>query len=222
MKRRKSKHRFKPIMLVWLALFLVLSYFLPLDSFAASRRERSRKSSSSARYAQEERGSTRKSSATKSASKQKKQTTRKPAQSKSNESYNARVVRVVDGDTITVQREGGRSGAYEKIRILGIDAPERSQAWGPEAGHELSKLIHSKVVRIEVANTDRYGRTVAKVWLGKSDIGLEMIRRGMAWHYRQYYDDVNYAKAEKNARAQRLGLWRDESPVEPRIYRKAK
>lgn len=221
MKRRKSNRRFKPIMLVWLVLFLVLSYFLPLDCFAAQRRERARKSNNSTRYAQEGRNSntTRKSSATKKTSKQ---TKRKVAQDKAKDSYDARVVRVIDGDTITVQRENGRSGQYEKIRILGIDAPERSQAWGPEAGHELSKLIHSKIVRIEVANTDRYGRTVAKVWLGKSDIGLEMIRRGMAWHYRQYYDDVNYAKAEKNARAQRLGLWRDATPIEPRLYRKAK
>lgn len=136
------------------------------------------------------------------------------------EMIRARVVRVIDGDTITVQRKNGRKGQYEKIRILGIDAPERSQAWGPEAGRKLAVMIHSQEVRLEVANTDRYGRTVAKVWIGDTDVGLAMIRAGLAWHYRQYYNDAEYAEAEKYARARRLGLWHDEKPLEPRFYRR--
>ena len=93
--------------------------------------------------------------------------------------FEGRVVGVQDGDTITVLDS---SNANHRIRLLGIDAPEKGQPFGSRSGENLSEAIFNRVVTIEWSKHDRYGRIVGKVVLGGQDICLEQIKMGMAWH----------------------------------------
>lgn len=136
-----------------------------------------------------------------------------------------RVVGVSDGDTVTVLDENNKQN---KIRLSGIDAPEKAQAYGQKSKESLSELIFGKSVDVEWSKQDRYGRTVGKIMLDGVDICLEQVKRGMAWHYKQYQkeqaeqDRVAYAESENLARSNRTGLWQDASPVEPSSFRHKK
>jgi len=145
-----------------------------------------------------------------------------------------KVVRVSDGDTITVADE---ARAIHKVRLAGIDAPEKSQPYGAKARLHLVDLVLGKRVTVTWHKRDRYGRLVGRVGLtvpgvcGRpdcarvEDVGLAQVESGLAWHYRQYQteqspeDRRRYALAEQEARAKREGLWRDERPVPPWEYR---
>jgi len=136
-----------------------------------------------------------------------------------------RVVAVADGDTITIL-----DGLMQqhKIRLKGIDAPEKSQAFGQRAKQSLSDLVFGKNVTVTQTKKDRYGRVVGKVTIGTQDVCLEQIERGYAWYYRDYARDVNptdrdlYQHAEEAAKKERRGLWADQHPVEPWLYRRNK
>ncbi len=136
-----------------------------------------------------------------------------------------RVVGVSDGDSVTVIDS---NKTQHKIRLAGIDAPEKSQAYGQKAKESLSDLVFGKKVDVEWSKQDRYGRTVGKILLAGVDINLEQIKRGMAWHYKQYQneqspdDRVAYAQSESQARDKRMGLWRDPAPIEPAVFRQKK
>ena len=132
------------------------------------------------------------------------------------------VVGVSDGDTITVLDE---SKQRHVIRLMGIDAPEKAQAFGQKAKQSLSELVFDKDVSVTWFKRDRYGRTVGQVRLDDTDVCLEQIKRGLAWHYKQYQreqsedDRSRYADAEKEARSARIGLWVDDKPTEPSKFR---
>lgn len=135
-----------------------------------------------------------------------------------------RVVGVIDGDTIdllTPERQQIR------VRLAGIDAPERSQAFGTVSKQALSDLIFSRDVTVNWRKKDRYGRVVGKVLLNGVDTDLKMVELGLAWHYKQHareqsvVDRKLYAAAEDGARARRAGLWRDAEPVPPSSFRHA-
>ncbi len=134
-----------------------------------------------------------------------------------------RVVGVSDGDTVTILDASKRT---HKIRLLGIDSPEKKQPFGERAKQSLSDLVYNKQVNVEGGKPDRYGRALGKIVLDGQDINLEQIRRGMAWHYKQYardqspQDRIAYAEAEATARAQRAGLWQDAQPVPPWSFRR--
>lgn len=135
----------------------------------------------------------------------------------------ARVVGITDGDTVTVLDAGNRE---EKIRVGGIDAPEKKQHFGEKSKQSLSALIFGKDVRIEWKKRDRYGRIVGQVFVEPSvDAGLAQLRSGLAWHYKKYEneqspeDRLAYAKAEDEARASKTGLWSDPYPVPPWEFR---
>ena len=138
------------------------------------------------------------------------------------ETLSGRVVHVADGDTITVL---DASNQQHKIRLAGIDAPERKQAYGNASKKNLSDLVAGKSVTVDWNKLDKYKRVVGKVLLDSQDICLEQIRAGMAWHYKKYEneqpleDRKRYSDAEKEARASQLGLWRDKSPIPPWEYR---
>ncbi len=100
-----------------------------------------------------------------------------------------KVVGVADGDTITVLND---SKGLTKIRLHQIDAPEKQQDFGQRSKQSLSELVYGKHVRIEVADTDKYGRTVGKVWVNGNDANLEQIKRGMAWVYKKYANEPAY------------------------------
>ncbi|PUE40254.1 thermonuclease family protein [Limnohabitans sp. Bal53] len=137
----------------------------------------------------------------------------------------ALVVGVSDGDTITVLDAGKHQ---HKIRLQGIDAPEKAQAYGQKSKESLSALVYKKNVQVIWAKKDRYGRTVGQVIVGGLDACLEQVKRGMAWHYKDYQaeqsaeDRVLYDRAEIQARSQRLGLWQDAAAQEPSAFRRQK
>lgn len=93
------------------------------------------------------------------------------------------VVGVADGDTVTVLDEQWRQ---HKIRLAGIDAPEKRQDFGNRSKQSLSDLAYRRQVVVETGTTDRYGRAVGKLLVGGQDVNLEHVRRGMAWHYAAY------------------------------------
>lgn len=127
------------------------------------------------------------------------------------------VIEVHDGDTITLIKEGVK----HKIRFYGIDAPEISQNFGTYSRDVLQEKILNRQVKIKVMNVDVYQRLVSKVYLNDQDINREMIAEGMAWYYADYAkNEADYARAEAEARTQRLGLWRDIQPQAPWQYRK--
>ena len=132
------------------------------------------------------------------------------------EAFDGRVVGVSDGDTVTVLRNGHDQ---VRIRLSGIDVPELHQAFGRQAKDGMSRLAFGRNVSVRVVDHDRYRRTVARLAVDGQDVGLTMLRQGLAWHYKHYDSDPVYASAENTARAQRLGLWADPHPVAPWDYR---
>lgn len=129
------------------------------------------------------------------------------------------VVGVADGDTITVLNQDQRT---ERIRLSDIDAPESGQAFGSRAKQALSDLVYRQRVRAVEVDRDRYGRLVARVYVGELDVNAELVRTGMAWVYRQYSRDAALLTLEAEARAAKRGLWADASPVPPWEYRRPK
>lgn len=129
-----------------------------------------------------------------------------------------RVVKVSDGDTITVLD----SEHHEiRVRLWGIDAPEKKQAYGEASRRHLAEHIAGKDVRLEIHGKDAYGRTLAVIWLGEENENLLQVRDGYAWHYKQYAKkSYSYADAEKEARDHRRGLWKDANPIPPWDFRK--
>ena len=134
-----------------------------------------------------------------------------------------KVVSVSDGDTIKVL---DATNTQHKIRLQGIDAPEKAQPFGQKSKQSLSQLVYNKQVTVEYQKKDKYGRTLGKVILNGTDVCLEQIKLGMAWHYKQYKSDQpkedreTYAQVEQTARVQAVGLWKDKMPNPPWEYRK--
>ena len=131
------------------------------------------------------------------------------------------VTRVADGDTIWV-RGIGEQGKGVKVRLDRIDAPESKQDYGFEAKEYLNGRIGGKTVKVEWEKKDQFGRIMGIVYIDGTDINLEMVATGNAWHYAHFDQTPEYAEAEKSARAARLGLWADESPINPYDFRQAR
>jgi endonuclease YncB( thermonuclease family) len=113
------------------------------------------------------------------------------------------VIKVTDGDTITVQLSSGPIS----VRFHSIDAPEKDQPWGQEARAALAGRLDGRQVALQVETQDRYERLVADVYLGDENINGWMVQQGHAWAYRDYLKDQNYCAWEGVARASRRGLW---------------
>lgn len=128
-----------------------------------------------------------------------------------------KVVSIADGDTITVLDS---EKVQHKIRLEGIDAPERGQAFGTKSREKLSELVGEKEVVVTWEKKDRYGRILGDVYLGDRLINLEMVQEGLVWHYKQYSKSKELAEAEEEARRAKKGLWGDKSPEPPWEFRK--
>jgi endonuclease YncB( thermonuclease family) len=150
------------------------------------------------------------------------------------ETITGRVVGVADGDTVTVLDS---QKVQHKIRLSGIDAPEKAQPFGNRSKQNLSDLVFQKEVSVDWQKRDRYGRIVGKVMVQPPDCptcpktldtGQAQLIVGLAWWYRKYaseqspQDRGRYESEETEARARRAGLWRDAEPVPPWDFRKAK
>ena len=131
-----------------------------------------------------------------------------------------KVVAVTDGDTITVLDEMDKGNF--KIRLDKIDAPEKNQAFGNKAKQFLSSLIFGKQVSIRYKAVDRYGRILGVIYYDGAEINLVMVQNGYAWHYSYYDKTPAYIQAEKQARADKKGLWAAPNPVNPYKFRKMK
>ena len=141
------------------------------------------------------------------------------------ETLTGRVVAVTDGDTITVL---DAANVQHKIRLAGIDCPEKNQPHGQAAKQSISDQVFDREVRVVSDKRDRYGRVVGQVWVSGADANLEQIRRGLAWHYKQYQneqpldDRLAYTRAEDDARTAGRGLWVDAEPIAPWDWRRRK
>ena len=134
------------------------------------------------------------------------------------QTFSALVVGVTDGDTLRVLREKKEI----RIRVWGIDAPERKQPFGTRAKQYASDLAYRKTVTIHGRGKDRYRRFLASIVLPDGrDFGFEMVKAGMAWWYRRYAaDEGALALAEDEARREKRGLWADKEPVPPWKWRR--
>ncbi len=147
------------------------------------------------------------------------------------------VVKVADGDTITIMDDSGKK---HRIRLGGIDAPEKDQPYGKESTQSLLELTSDKTVVVEYEKLDRYKRIIGKILVDppgevfcmaldcvkKIDAGLEQIRKGLAWHYKKYQGEQSendrgiYGEAEVDAREKLLGLWKGGEPIAPWEWRR--
>ena len=129
-----------------------------------------------------------------------------------------KVLRTSDGDTVMLE---DRTGHRHRIRLSGIDAPERRQAFGRRSAQHLRALVEHKEVRVYWKKHDRYGRLIGRIEVNGHDAGLEQLRAGLAWHYKAYaseqppLESARYQRAEQEARHERRGLWQDAAPVPP-------
>ena len=121
--------------------------------------------------------------------------------------YTGKVVGISDGDTLTLLVPDGASFKQVKVRLGEIDTPERKQPYGTRAQQTLSELAFNKEARVVVQDTDRYGRTVGRVYVGGTDVNAELVKQGAAWVYRQYLKDQSLLALEAEAKAAKRGLW---------------
>ena len=146
--------------------------------------------------------------------------------------FTAKVQRVVDGDTIYVVDNFGKKF---KVRLTGIDAPEKNQTYGLTSTYELTKILINKFVLLKSKpskgnsySVDRYNRVLAKIVLDGMDVNLLQVSRGYAWHFKKYrkqqslIDREAYSDAEFNAKKNKLGLWKEKKPIAPWNWRKMK
>ena len=138
-------------------------------------------------------------------------------------SLTGKVVKITDGDTLTILDANYKE---HKIRLAGIDAPERKQAYGLASRKHLASIVVGQQVTVEYQKRDRYGRILGKVLVDGIDACLEQVKAGFAWHYKKYQHEQSledrqlYADAENKARDARLGLWRENNPTPPWEHRR--
>ncbi len=134
----------------------------------------------------------------------------------------ATVVGVTDGDTLTVVEDFAGDRRRIRVRLAQIDAPERGQPWSANARQALATKVFQQPVQIVPDGNDRYGRLLARVFIGERDINRELVQEGHAWVYRAYASDVSLVEDERTAKERLAGLWSlpDTEPVAPWIWRR--
>jgi endonuclease YncB( thermonuclease family) len=124
--------------------------------------------------------------------------------------------RALDGDSFEVRVNGIKQGEF---RLKNIDAPELTQAYGPEAKAALAAIIETQAIRIVPQGVDQFGRTLAEVYVGQELVNKELVKAGNAWAFRPLLQDQSYLPLQSAAQAARLGLWAGQSPLPPWEYR---
>ncbi|MFN7873925.1 MAG: thermonuclease family protein [Pirellula sp.] len=139
------------------------------------------------------------------------------SESKEEQTMEGKTKKVIDGDSLIVVDEEGKES---EIQLDGIDAPEFKQAFGKDATKVLEKLVANKKVTVKWTAKDNYDRILGKVYVDETFVNLEMLKKGAAWHFKRYNKDETLAKAEDEAKSEKLGLWKDDAPESPWDYRK--
>lgn len=129
-----------------------------------------------------------------------------------------KIIKVSDGDTVILLDS---DNTKHKIRLHGIDAPEKGQPYGNRAKEYLSGLIFDKTVKVDSKGTDQYKRVLGVIYFGDTNINAEMVRSGYAWSYK-YSKDKYYIKLQEKAKADKRGLWKDKNSIDPWLWRKEK
>ena len=134
--------------------------------------------------------------------------------------FSGQVVSILDGDTIEVLH----NSHPERIRLSGIDCPEKGQAYGQKAKQAASALVFGKEVTLQTHGKDKYGRTLADVLLSDgTNVNHGLVKDGWCWWYRKYAPgDTTLEHLEADAREAKKGFWADPSPIPPWVYRKAR
>lgn len=125
-----------------------------------------------------------------------------------------KVISTHDGDTITILQDKQQI----KVRLFGIDAPEKKQDYGQKSRQFLASLIAGQVVEVEPKGKDRYKRTLGIIHYKGQDINAQMVANGYAWAYRKF--SKKYTAQESKAKSQKLGLWQSNDPTPPWEWRK--
>lgn len=135
-----------------------------------------------------------------------------------NDRVSGQVINVIDGDTYDLLTEKKQT---IRVRMEGIDAPERGMPFYKVSKNYLGALCYKKNVILEISGVDRYGRYLGYSYINDStELGIEMIKGGMAWHFKEYNNDIELAEAEENARKDKKGLWAVDNPMPPWVNRK--
>lgn len=141
------------------------------------------------------------------------------ARSEYRDSASGRAVKIIDGDTYDILIDGVQT----RVRMYGIDAPERGQDYYKISKEYLGQLCQGELIRLSIKNKDRYGRTVARSYLSDGrELGAEMIKAGLAWHFKKYSSDADLANYELKARDAHIGIWSMSQPIAPWDFRKIK
>ncbi len=133
------------------------------------------------------------------------------------EEFTARVIAVMDGDTVRVLR----NGHSVKIRLAGIDALEGAQEYGMASRQSLAELVLRKQVQVNTRAVDDYGRLVAEISVDGLNVNHEQVRRGWAWEYSRFHSNKKLVALQNEAKEARRGLWAQASPISPEQWRKA-
>lgn len=137
-------------------------------------------------------------------------------------SLSGRVSRITDGDSLVLMDDQSRE---HKINLAGIDSPEKGQDFGDKARNNLAALAMGKSATADCRKRDKYLREICVVTVEGKNLGLEQVRAGMAWWYREYISEqsaserAEYEQAELNAKLHRLGLWKGRNPTPPWVWR---
>lgn len=131
--------------------------------------------------------------------------------------FDGKVIKVIDGDTITILTQNKEQ---IRVRLYGIDAPEKKQAYGDVSKKALSNMIAGKQVEIKEHGRDIYKRVLGAIFLNNVDINAKMVSNGYAWAFIKY--SKKYVEQEQFARKNKKGLWQDKNAIAPWEFRKLK
>lgn len=135
------------------------------------------------------------------------------------QTHSGKIIAIKDGDTVVMLVKN----KPQTIRLAHIDTPEKKQPYGTAAKIFLSERIYGREVQAVIAGKpDRNGRWIAEIFSQNQNINKELVRNGLAWHYKQYSKNDNYAALERIARQKKTGLWKDQGPTAPWQWRKMK
>ena len=135
------------------------------------------------------------------------------------QTYTAKVVGVTDGDTIKILKDKQQI----KIRLYGVDTPEKKQDFGSKAKQFTSYLLFGKIVTVKEFDKDRYGRTIALIYINGKCLNEELVRNGFAWVYTQYCKEsfcLKWPEYQEQAKQSKRGLWSQKNPVPPWEFRR--